>query len=436
MDREVAGASTTQERRKGHPCFHRIVPRPSRTVLVEPRQRCPRHDVNLVPNPHKPAEKTVIDLVFSKSGCRKSVTRYVGIKSRCPKCKDYYNPPAIGGKHSHSFGHALQAWAIYQRVVLRLPYEIIVQVMDHLFGIGLGTTSIANFMGYLAGYYAPTEAAILQAILKSDFVHVDETKINIQGVDHYVWVFTDGQHVVFRMTETREADIVHEVLAGYQGVLVSDFYPGYDSIPCRQQKCLVHLIRDISDDLWKAPFDKELEGFALEVQALLVPILEAADHYGLKAWHLRKFLKDVDRFYDKNITGREYTSEPVRIYQKRFERYRSSLFTFLTQDGIPWENNMAERALRQLAVQRKISNTFWKRVAPQYLLLLAISQTCRFQGKSFLKFLLSKETDLDSFRRTRPVRYSHPASRQTVQAGPPFSQPETGPARPGGNGAN
>ena len=64
-------------------------------------------------------------------------------------------------------------------------------------------------------------------------------------------------------------------------------------------------------------------------------------------------------------------------------------------------------AIRQLAVQRKISGSFFKRVAPQYLLLLAISQTCRFQGKSFLKFLLSKETDLDSFRRTRPIKYSY-----------------------------
>ncbi|HEV3259570.1 MAG TPA: hypothetical protein VG013_22075 [Gemmataceae bacterium] len=44
--------------------------------------------------------------------------------------------------------------------------------------------------------------------------------------------------------------------------------------------------------------------------------------------------------------------------------------------------------------------------------LLAISQTCRFQGKSFLKFLLSKETDLDSFRRTRSIRYSYPVARR------------------------
>src|SRR5205823_13517469 len=99
--------------------------------------------------------------------------------------------------------------------------------------------------------------------------------------------------------------------------------------------------------------------------------------------------------------------EATLKYQKRFVRYRESLFTFLTQDGIPWENNMAERAIRQLAVQGKISGSFFKRVVPHYLLLLAISQTCRFQGKSFLKFLLSKEKDVDSFRRTKPIRHSY-----------------------------
>jgi hypothetical protein len=410
MDVEVADAPTRERKRKGHPSFHRIAPKAGHTVLVKPRQRCPKDNEELVPRPKKPAENTVVDLVFTRSGCRKTVTRYVGLKSHCPKCRRYFNPPEIGW-HPHAFGHALQAWTIYQRVVLRLPYRVIIQVTEHLFRIGLSKGTVVSFLQYLSEYYAPTEAAILQVILKSPAVHVDETKINIQGVDHYVWVFTDGQHVFFRMTETREADIVQKVMAGYQGVLVSDFYPGYDAMPCRQQKCLVHLVRDINDDLWKAPFDKELEGFALEVQALLVPILEAVDRYGLKAWHLRKYFKDVDRFYDKNITSREYTSEPVRIYQKRFDRYRSSLFTFLTQDGIPWENNMAERAVRQLAVQRKISGSFFKRVAPQYLLLLAISQTCRFQGKSFLKFLLSKETYVDSFRRTRPVRYSYAIPR-------------------------
>src|SRR5262249_57019949 len=91
---------------------------------------------------------------------------------------------------------------------------------------------------------------------------------------------------------------------------------------------------------------------------------------------------------------------------------------------------MAERAIRQLAVQRKISRLFSKRVAPHYLLLLVISQTCRFLGKSFLKFLLSQETDLDSFRRTRPIRYSYAVGGQRVTPEAPPGRPENGPTRP------
>jgi predicted RecB family nuclease len=403
--------------RKGHQTFHRIIPsKVGKIVRVQPRRKCTKgHDLDL--DGQNMAELTITDLVFTRNGCRKTVTRYIGKKGHCPRCDRDFLPRTLLRMGNQVFGHGFQAWTVYQRVILRLPYRIITQVTEHLLGVGLCVGSVINFLKYLAGYYSPTEAGMLQAILKSDFVHVDETKINIEGVDHYVWVFTDGKHVVFRMTETREADIVREVLAGYKGVLVSDFYPGYDSMPFRQQKCLVHLIRDINDDLWKFPFDKELEAFAVEVQSLLVPILEAVDHYGLKARHLRRFLKNVDRFYDKNITGREYTSEPVQTYQKRFIRYRESLFTFLTQDGIPWENNMAERAIRQLAVQRKISGLFFKRSARHYLLLLAISQTCRFQGKSFLKFLLSRETDVDQFRRTRPIRYSCAVARRAD--GPP-----------------
>src|SRR5262249_29851549 len=206
--------------------------------------------------------------------------------------------------------------------------------------------------------------------------------------------------------------------------------PVCDGCPRRQQNCLVHLIGDLNDDLWKAPFDKELEAFAVEVRTLLVPILGSVDRFGLKTWHLRKFNREVERFYQRNITGRDYRSEVTETYRKRFDRYRDSLFTFLNEDGIPWENNMAERAIRQLAVQRKISGSFFKRSAGHYLLLLAISQTCRFQGKSFLKFLLSKETDVDSFRRTRPIRHSYVVGGHGITPEPPPDRPEDGPTRP------
>jgi hypothetical protein len=287
-----------------------------------------------------------------------------------------------------------------------LPYRAIIQVLEEQFGQHISEGVVVDFVRDFARNYAETEGRCRQRLLTSPFVHVDETKINVQGVDHFVWVFTDGSHVLFRLTATREAAVVRDVLAGYDGILVADFYAGYDAVECRQQKCLVHLIRDLNEDLWRAPFDTEFEAFVLSVRELLVPILEAVGKYGLKRRHLGKFMPQVERFYRSAITDKHYRSELSRIYQKRFQRYRHSLFTFLEHDGIPWNNNMAERAIRHLAVQRKISGCFFESAAPQYLLLLGLAQTCRFQGKSLLQFLLSGEKDLDTFKPPRRVRRS------------------------------
>ena len=59
---------------------------------------------------------------------------------------------------------------------------------------------------------------------------------------------------------------------------------------------------------------------------------------------------------------------------------------------------MAERALRHIAVQRKISGSFSKHGLSVFLILLGITQSCRFQNKSLLQFLLSKEKDIDEFK--------------------------------------
>jgi hypothetical protein len=235
-------------------------------------------------------------------------------------------------------------------------------------------------------------------MLQSPFIHADETKINIQGTNWYVWVFTDGRHVIFKLTETRESTIVHKILAGYDGVLISDFYPGYDSMKCRQQKCWVHLVRDLNDDLWSNPFDNEYEIFVLEVRNLIIPIMETIQEYGLKQRNLNKFKIKVNRFYKKSITDGIYKSELVNTYQKRFIRYQESLFTFLEQDGIPWHNNTAEHAIRHFAIHRdQARDLFRESVTHDYLRLLGIKQTCRYQNKSFLRFLFSEQIDLDEF---------------------------------------
>jgi hypothetical protein len=61
---------------------------------------------------------------------------------------------------------------------------------------------------------------------------------------------------------------------------------------------------------------------------------------------------------------------------------------------------------------RSISGTLFKRGAVHYLELLGIAQTCRFQGKSFLQFLLSEEIDVDSFQSAKRIKISKAVSRQ------------------------
>jgi hypothetical protein len=140
-------------------------------------------------------------------------------------------------------------------------------------------------------------------------------------------------------------------------------------------------------------------------------MLQTAKAYGLKRRHLQKFQKPIDKFYRSHIDNKVYKSESVTIFQKRFTRYRESLFTFIHYDSIDWNNNMAERNIQPIAIQRKISMAFREKGAERYLLLLGIAQTCKLQGKSFLKFLLSKEKDVDMYQPPQRIKYSKKRAR-------------------------
>jgi predicted RecB family nuclease len=374
--------------------------RPQATSVISVRQRefCPEHRNQPLELTERISKELTIDLVLTESGIRKTITEYVGPQGYCTKCYKYYPPEEI---HKWAglrlYGHGFKAFVVYQRVALHMSYHGIAEVMAEQFSEKGADSELSTFTKDVGRYYAEAEPVILKKLLESPFIHIDETPINICGVTEYVWVFTDGKNVIFKLRQTREATIVHELLSNYKGFLISDFYPGYDSVQCKQQKCWVHLIRDLNDDLWANPYDVEYETFVLEIRNLIVPIMETVQKYGSKKQYLDEFKTQVEGFYAKVITDKRYKSELALKYQKRFLRYRESLFAFLGEDGIPWHNNTAERGLRHIAKQQQISMIFHEAVTHDYLLLLGIRQTCRFQGKSFLKFLFSGKKNIDEF---------------------------------------
>ena len=87
------------------------------------------------------------------------------------------------------------------------------------------------------------------------------------------------------------------MLKGFNGVLVSDFYAAYDAIECPQQKCLIHLMRDLNDEILNNPFDEETKSIVSGFAGLLKSIVKTIDRRGLKKCFLQKHLVEVDRFY-------------------------------------------------------------------------------------------------------------------------------------------
>jgi predicted RecB family nuclease len=376
----------------GHKGVTRAVPKAKEIIKVPIRRICPVHKCKLTKS-HKTIERTITDLVFSKHAIRKTIVKYIGHKSYCSLCAKDYSPTQIEKIRGKHFGRNFNVWVVYQRLFLRLPFEIIRLNLMEMFSETISQGTINNIFKPFSSFYNFTECQNLKQILNSPFIHVDETQINVKGVNHYVWIFTNGKQVYFRETETREIIMVVELLKEFRGILISDFYPGYDSLKCKHQKCWVHLLRDLNDDLWKNPYDGEYEKFILELKNLIISIFSSIEKYGSKKRHFNKFKKNIDEFYNSVILKGNYHSETTVKYQTRLKKHWTNLFTFLDFDGIPWNNNMAERGIRHLAVQRKISTYFDKGIS-YYLLLLGIMQTCKFQNKSFLKFMLSGKKNI------------------------------------------
>jgi len=205
------------------------------------------------------------------------------------------------------------------------------------------------------------------------------------------------EEVVYMYRPTRKADFLHSLLKGFGGVLVTDFYSGYDGLPCRQQKCLVHLIRDLNDDVLKHPYDDELWGIVAPFASLLAEIVKTVDRFGLRQTYLRRHEKGVLQFFGELGRG-TYRSKVAIAYQKRLLKTQDTLFEFLKHDGVPWNNNNAEHAVKHFAKYRRMANgRFAEKGLSDYLVLLSILETCRYKGISFLRFLLSKERDIDRY---------------------------------------
>jgi hypothetical protein len=345
-------------------------------------------------------------MLFGRFSLKRRVILYDFQPYWCPQCQILFgvDPDLLltGKRTRHS--RSLLAFIFYQVIELYIPMQVVAKSLNRLFGLDMSTCNCNLFKERLAQHYAATQQQILDRIVKGPLVHADETHFRVLGKPAYVWVFTNMHEVAYVYSETREGGLAQATLDKFKGVLVSDFYSVYDSLSCPQQKCLIHLIRDLNGAILDNPYDQELKQMVTTFGDLLKRIVQEIERRGLKKHFLRKYLQDVRRFYHQ-LGRREYQSPATHACVDRFERNRRKLFTFLEYDGVPWNNNNAEHAMKAFARLRDvIEGMSNEKGLKEYLVLLSICQTCHYQGLDFLDFLRSGEKDIHAFAESRGGR--------------------------------
>ena len=336
--------------------------------------------------------KTSIDIKSSRKVIKRWLITYLAFKYRCDNCDKTFYPPKFLKKDKYE--HGLRAWIVYQYVVNKLSYKDIQRYLMDLFNISINVPQLHKLKVETANYYNSTYKKIKRNILEREFLHVDETEISLQDGKGYVWVFANYSGVYFLYRPTRHSDFLSDFLYEFRGILITDFYSGYDSLKCKKQRCLVHLIRDLNDDLRKNPYDSELKSIVDKFTILMKEIVLTIDAYGLRKRNLKKHKKEVEKFY---LFLARYNPESKfgKHYKTRFLKYNDELFTFLDYDGITWNNNFAENSIKQFAKwRRQVKGRVKESGVQDYCLFRSIYLSCQYNGIDFLNFLMSKKKKL------------------------------------------
>jgi predicted RecB family nuclease len=339
--------------------------------------------------------KRTFHLHITESGIKRQAVDYRATMYRCRDCDDYFSAEVYHRLARYS--HSVMSWVTYHSVVHNLSIAAIQDMFRDFFGATLHSSEIMMFRSLMASYYRSTYNSFLDRLVSGALLHVDETSVTLRTGAGYVWVFANMEHVIYLYRPNREGAFLHSMLKGFAGVLVSDFYAAYDSLDCPKQRCLIHLIRDMNQDVIGHPYDSEVQAITERFGALLRAVVQTVDEDGLKRRSLRKHASSVAAFF-RELSEQAFASEPAQALRARLIKNRDQLFTFIGYDDVPWNNNSAEHAIRQFSYFRdETAPSMKEQGLLDYLVLLSVFQTCKYKGVSFWKFLLSEQKDIDLF---------------------------------------
>jgi transposase len=272
--------------------------------------------------------------------------------------------------------------AAHLKYELHLPLDKIRRSLEICFGIKTTTATIYNHIKSLSQHYQEEYDKIQDHIRESEAVNTDETGWRINGVNYWLWTFVTDTAVLFKIERRRSGDVPKEVLGkDFGGVITSDFYPAYNKLTCRKQKCWVHFLRDtkkISENT------AEARKFHKKVKRLVRDMAKFKEK-NPPHQEIAKAKKRYQRRLDKIIAGPYTDCDCIRL-AKRLKQHKDSLLTFLEVASVTYHNNAAERIIRPFVVMRKISGGNNSRAgADAHEIMMSVLVTHNLKGENFLE---------------------------------------------------
>jgi hypothetical protein len=169
------------------------------------------------------ARMRVWDLKFTRSGVKRWVACYRSLRYACSACKKTFYAAAYRAAMTR-VGNNLASRAIYQHIALRLSYEDVNLSLNEVFGFQFTHSVLGRVKPWMAGRHQATYERLKDKLRRGTLIHADETRVLVKGRPGYVWAFTNLEEVVYAYTPAREGTLLGELLDGFTGVLVSDFY--------------------------------------------------------------------------------------------------------------------------------------------------------------------------------------------------------------------
>jgi hypothetical protein len=246
-----------------------------------------------------------------------------------------------------------------------------------------------------------------QLLLAQKLDHVDETGGRIKGLLHWFpvnatrWLTLSHWH---RQRGHKAMDAIG-IVPQYTGRAIHDRLSSYDHYSCAQSVGGAHLFRDclLIAERDHHPWAQEMHDLLVRMSQLTAPFraagaqrLPQAERDGLilqyfaileQGFAFHRLHAPVPKVPIPKKPGRRTQADAKNLLDALLAR-AEQILAFLDDLGVPFRNNQAERDLRMIKVQQKISGTFRSEEgATAFCLIRSSLSTMRKQGRSMLAAL-------------------------------------------------